>query len=157
MNKTTGILLITLSFAVTACGQKEIGIAKFEAGQVQKVTKAKDIKWRPCPPTLPKGCEMTVLSGHPKKPDMFTVRFRSKSKIFMPAHTHPKDERVTILEGKAAVAFGKDATRAEAKEFGAGDHYINKRNEIHKVWLEEGNILQITGIGPWEAHFIDKH
>ena len=55
------------------------------------------------------------------------------------------------------MAFGKDTTRADAKEFGPGDYYINKRNEVHKVWLDKGMILQITGIGPWEAHFVDKH
>lgn len=45
----------------------------------------------------------------------------------IPEHTHTKDERATIIQGKAYVAFGKDATREEAKEFGPGDYYVNAR------------------------------
>ena len=157
MKRLTGMIMIGLSVSITACQQREIGVEAFAEGQVQKVTRANDIKWRPCPPTLPKNCEIAILAGHPKKPDMFTVRFHSPGDFFMPAHTHPKDERVTILKGKVAVAFGKDATRADAMEFGPGDYYINKRGEVHKVWLEKGMVLQITGIGPWKAHFVDKH
>lgn len=87
---------------------------------------------------------------------MFTVRFYVKDEFYMPAHTHPKDERVTIISGKAAVGFGNDVARKDAKEFGSGDYYVNARGAVHKVWIEGPTVLQITGIGPWEAHFVDK-
>ena len=74
----------------------------------------------------------------------------------MPAHSHPKDERVTILQGKAYVAFGEDGTRENAKGFGPGDYYVNAREAIHQVWADSSTILQITGIGPWEAHFVGE-
>jgi len=67
-----------------------------------------------------------------------------------------KDERVTIISGQVAVAFGAGATREDATVFGPGDHYVNKREEIHTVWADSTSILQITGIGPWKADFIDK-
>jgi quercetin dioxygenase-like cupin family protein len=134
----------------------QIGVMKFPEGIVQHVVHAKDIEWKPCPPNLPGGCEMAVLEGNPKSNDLFTVRFKLSGKFIMPAHTHPKDERVTILQGKAYVAFGKGATKKEAKEFGPGDYYVNARNAIHTVWADSSTILQITGIGPWEANFIEE-
>jgi hypothetical protein len=87
---------------------------------------------------------------------LFTVRFKVDGSFFMPAHWHPKDERVTILQGKAYVAFGEDGTRESAKGFGPGDYYVNAREAIHKVWADDNTIIQITGIGPWEAHFIEE-
>ena len=74
----------------------------------------------------------------------------------MPPHTHPKDERVTVLEGKAYVAFGKDAKQQDATIFSTGDYYVNSKDAVHTVWADSSTILQITGIGPWKANFIDN-
>ncbi|MDH5179019.1 MAG: cupin domain-containing protein [Gammaproteobacteria bacterium] len=157
MRKLTGIILLGLAAGAAGCSKPELGVAKFADGQVQHVVSAKDIPWKSCPPHLPKNCEIAILSGHPKQPDMFTVRFRAPEEMYMSAHTHPKDERVTLLQGTVRVAFGEGATREEARVFGPGDYYINKRGAVHKVWIEKGAVLQITGIGPWEVHFVDKH
>lgn len=154
--RISGSLLLLLFMALTGCAHKEIGVMPFAEGKVQHVVYAKSTPWKPCPPFVPKGCEIAVLDGHPKKPDMFTVRFRVQKSFFMPAHTHPKDERVTVISGKAAVGFGKDVQRKDAREFGPGDYYVNARGAVHKVWINGPTVIQITGIGPWEAHFIDK-
>ena len=143
------------SLIMTGCTQSstEIGKMQFPAGTVQHVVYAKDIQWKPCPPNLPEGCEMIVLEGNPKGADLFSVRFKIDGEFLMPPHTHPKDERVTILQGRAYVAFGKDATKEDASVFGPGDYYVNARNEIHTVWADSATIIQITGIGPWKADF----
>lgn len=157
MKKLASVILVGMTVVMAGCGQQEIGNEKFADGQVQKAVRASEIKWSPCPPTLPKNCEIAILAGHPKHPDMFTIRFHSPGELYMAAHTHPRDERVTVLKGRVAVAFGADATREDAQEFGPGDYYINKRGEVHKVWAEEGMIMQITGIGPWQADYVGKH
>ncbi|MFD1314896.1 cupin domain-containing protein [Namhaeicola litoreus] len=147
-----------LSLVFLGCTQltAQVGEMIFPEGKVQHVVLAKEMQWKPCPPNLPKGCEMAVLEGNPKGNDFFTVRFKIIGEFIMPPHTHPKDERVTILQGKAYVAFGEDATQKEAKEFGPGDYYVNARNAIHTVWADPSTIIQITGIGPWEVDFIEK-
>jgi len=149
---------LILSLIIIACTQltAQVGEMKFPEGIVQHVVLAKDIQWQPCPPNLPEGCGMAILEGNPKINDLFTVRFKISGTFIMPPHTHPKDERVTILQGKAYVAFGKGATRKEAKEFGPGDYYVNARNAIHTVWADPSTIIQITGIGPWEVDFIEE-
>lgn len=157
MKKIIGLAVLTLAAVNTGYAQQEIGVAKFHKGLVQHVVYADKTQWKPCPPTLPKNCQMAVFEGNPKKSDLFTIRFHTPQNFFMPAHTHPKDERVTLIKGKAAVAFGADATREDATEFGPGDYYINARNAVHKVWLEKGTVLQITGIGPWKANYLDQH
>lgn len=141
---------------VAGCTDAPIGEMKFPEGTVQHVVHADDIKWNPCPPHLPSGCEIVVLEGDPKGNDLFSVRFRIREGFVMPPHTHPKDERVTVIDGKVSVAFGPDGSRESAKQFGPGDYYINAREAVHTVWAETTSIIQITGIGPWEADFINK-
>jgi quercetin dioxygenase-like cupin family protein len=158
MNQKFKLPIFLMSLFIIGCTQLfgQVGEMKFPEGTVQHVVHAKDIQWTPCPPNLPEGCEMAVMEGNPKSNDFFTVRFKISNEFIMPPHTHPKDERVTVLQGKAYVAFGKSATRQEAKEFGAGDYYVNARNAIHTVWADSSTIIQITGIGPWEANFIEE-
>ena len=98
---------------------------------------------------------MAVLEGNPQTPGLFTVRFKVGSNFVMPPHTHPREERVTVLQGRVSVAFGIDATRRDAKTFVKGDYYVNARDAIHTVWADEASVIQITGFGPWEADFVD--
>lgn len=147
-----------MNFFITGCENipAPIGEMKFTEGTVQHVVLAHEIQWKACPPNLPSGCEMYVLEGSPKSNDLFTVRFRISGEFVMPAHTHPKDERVTVLQGKAYVAFGKGATKENAREFGPGDYYVNARDAVHTVWADSATIIQITGIGPWEVDFVEQ-
>ena len=149
------VVLLAAVLPVLGCGQPRIGEADFPEGNVQRVVSARDIDWAPCPPTLPAGCEIAVLEGNPKEADLFTVRFRLSDAFVMPPHTHPRDERVTVLSGAMAVAFGEGATREGAKRFGPGDYYVNARGAVHSVWVDEPAVIQLTGVGPWEAHFVD--
>ncbi len=158
MKNQLNLSVLFLSLIITGCTQSPapVGEMKFPEGSVQHVVRAKDIQWKPCPPNLPLGCEMAVLEGNPKSNDLFSVRFKANEEFVMPPHSHPKDERATILQGKVYVAFGKDGTRENAKEFGPGDYYVNARGAIHTVWVDSSTIIQLTGIGPWEVEYIEK-
>ena len=129
----------------------EIGVMQFPEGEVQHVVRSGRTPWKPCPPTLPPGCEMAVLDGNPQAADLFTVRFKASDVFVMPPHWHPKDERVTIISGDVGVAFGAESTRDDATWSGPGDYYVNARHAVHQVWIEGQTVLQITGIGPWKA------
>ena len=153
------ILSLTLCILAITSGcysRQQAGNMNFPEGKVQHVVRASSIQWMPCPPGLPDGCRLAVLEGSPKKPGLFTVRFSGDNDLYLRPHTHPKDERVTILKGKVAVAFGSDSGREQATEFGPGDYYVNAHGAVHQVWAEKGSILQITGVGPWEVNYVSK-
>lgn len=156
MENIIKINLIILFIFLAGCSHTEIGVMKFPEGQVQHAVYHRNIKWMPCPPHLPTGCEINILEGSPKQADLFTVRFKVNETFFMPPHTHPKDERVTIIEGNVSVAFGIGAKHEDATHFKAGDYYVNARDTIHTVWIDSPSIIQITGIGPWEANFVNE-
>jgi len=150
------ILFVALITAGCSPSPTPLGQMNFPEGSVQHVVRAEEIQWKPCPPNLPSDCEIALLDGSPKEPDMFTLRFRVNGNFVMPPHTHPKDERVTVIQGKAYVGFGKDATRETAKGFEPGDYYVNARGAIHAVWADSATVIQITGIGPWVADYVEK-
>jgi quercetin dioxygenase-like cupin family protein len=154
--KTTRVTaFLTLMLCMSACDQPQIGEFNFPEGTLQHAVISDEIEWKPCPPNLPPDCEIAVLEGNPQAPGLFTLRFRVNSDFFMPPHTHPKDERVTVISGQMSVAFGADASHEDAKQFRSGDYYVNARGAVHLVWADESTEIQITGFGPWEAHFVE--
>jgi quercetin dioxygenase-like cupin family protein len=111
---------------------------------------AEDITWIPAPKPLPPGPIMTVLEGDPKKEGFFTIRIKFPPHYMIPAHLHPKDERVTVLSGTIYVGFGNTSDLTKGSAFTAGSFYINPAGSHHYVYTkDEGAIVQITGIGPW--------
>lgn len=138
--------------SLSACEDTQSALPK---GTLQHAVLASDIAWQPCPPNLPAACQIAVLEGNPQASGLFTVRFRVASGFVVPSHTHPQEERVTVLKGRISVAFGMDATREKAKHFGPGDYYVNARDTIHSVWADDGSEIQITGFGPWQANVVE--
>jgi hypothetical protein len=98
---------------------------------------------------------MAVLEGDPKREMLFTVRFRIGSEFEMMPHWHPRNERVTILEGKVGVGFGDEIDRENVTWFGPGDYYVNAKEAHHFVLADGPAVLQVTGIGPWRANFLE--
>lgn len=102
-------------------------------------------------PNLPKGTEIAVLEGDPARAGIFTIRLKAKPGFLLPPHTHPADERVTVIAGSLTVGLGTDASKREGAKFVAGDFYINPPGFAHYVFSDEGAIIQITGVGPWKV------
>ncbi|GAA4842372.1 cupin domain-containing protein [Algivirga pacifica] len=154
------IYSVTLLFIVFMVGCKPstapVEEMQFSEGEVQHAVYANEIQWQPCPPNLPSGCEMFLLEGNPKGNGLFSVRFRVQKGFEMPAHTHPQNERVTVLSGQMSVAFITAGKEQQAKHFGPGDYYINAKGSTHKVWADTTSVIQITGIGPWKAELIEN-
>ena len=106
------------------------------------------VVWTPAT-NLPEGTLWSVLEGDPTKTGLFTIRLKLPPLFHLGPHTHPVNERVTILEGDVAVGFGtRDDPRA-ARRFGPGDFYVNPPTIPHAVWSRGGAVIQITGEGPW--------
>ncbi|MGH8629201.1 MAG: cupin domain-containing protein, partial [Burkholderiales bacterium] len=69
--------------------------AALPAGAIQQ--RAEQMRWQPGPSTLPPGVQLVVLEGDPKKEGLFTMRLKVPAGTRLPPHTHPRDERVTVL------------------------------------------------------------
>ena len=79
-----------------------------------------DLKWGPAPPTLPKGAEITVLSGDPSKDGPFVLRLKMPSGYKVPAHNHPTTETLTVVSGNFHIGMGDKLDETKAIELTAG-------------------------------------
>lgn len=131
--------------------------AEFPDGADQIVHQADEIEWGPCPPGLlvGEGCRMAVLEGDPKSEQLFTLRIRTTEPFVLPPHTHPRNERVTVIDGALYVGFGTAADTSASTRFEEGDFYINRAGAVHFVWSDEPVTVQLTGIGPWAIHPVE--
>ena len=100
---------------------------------------------------------MAILEGDPKREMLFTVRFAISDALELKPHWHPRNERVTILEGRVGVGFGDEIESENVDWFGPGDYYVNAKGANHFVLTEGPAVLQITGIGPWKVHFLKEN
>jgi quercetin dioxygenase-like cupin family protein len=124
------------------------------SGQIR--LNAADLEWKDAPPGLPSGAKTAVLEGDPRKPGFFTMRLKLPAGGRLEPHTHPADERVTVLSGSVRVGFGETFDPAKGKTFTAGAFYVNPMPMPHFVWTDEGCVLQVTGIGPWGLTYVDS-
>jgi len=116
---------------------------------------AADIQWKDGPPSLPRGAKIAVLEGDPAKEGMFVMRVRVPDGFHIPPHTHPKPERVTVIQGTFKLAMGDKPKRAEARSLRAGTYGVWPAGMVHAVWTEGETIVQFHGMGPWVINYVN--
>jgi len=112
------------------------------------------LRWGPASPAMPPGTQIAVLEGDPKAAGMFTIRIKAPGGARIAPHWHPRDERVTVISGAVAVGFGDAVDEKTMARFGAGAFYVNPASAHHYVHVLQDSVLQVTGNGPWEVHFL---
>jgi quercetin dioxygenase-like cupin family protein len=123
------------------------------AGTLQVQPEA--IEWRTGNPSMPAGTQVAVLEGDPKAAGLFTIRLKVPAGARLAPHWHPRDERVTVMSGLVLVGFGDAIDEAATRRFGAGAFYVNPARSHHFVLFRQDSIVQVTGVGPWEVHFLE--
>jgi quercetin dioxygenase-like cupin family protein len=63
-----------------------------------------DLKWGPCPPIFPKGCEIAILHGDPAKPNA-DVFLKVPASYAIPPHWHTSAERMVLVSGELHVEY----------------------------------------------------
>lgn len=114
-----------------------------------------EIEWKEGPPSLPKGAKMAVLEGDPAKEGMFVMRIKAPDGFHIPAHTHPKPERVTVIQGTFKLAMGDNPQLAGARALPVGTYGSWPAGMVHAAWTEGETILQLHGMGPWVINYVN--
>ena len=83
-------------------------------------SKDPQLKWGPCPPFIPAGCQIAVLHGDPAKPNA-DIYFKVPAGFAIPEHWHTSAERMTLVSGELAVTYqGQPATTLKAGMYAYG-------------------------------------
>lgn len=117
---------------------------------------SEELQWNNAPAPFPTGAFISVFEGNSKEDGLFTIRVKFPPHYLLPAHFHPKDERVTVISGSVYIGFGEVADTTMGTEFKAGDFYINPAQSHHFVYTKnEGAILQLNCEGPWGLTYLE--
>ena len=119
--------IFLMALAVTACATA--GSAQTPAKPAKPAPAAPaahvlltpgDLKWGPAPPVLPAGAQLAVLDGDPGKPGFFSVRLKFPDGYKIPAHWHPTDENIVVLQGTFRAGMGNALSESGLHEFPVG-------------------------------------
>jgi quercetin dioxygenase-like cupin family protein len=100
------------------------------------------LAWAPAA-DMPPGAEMAVLYGDPSKEGPFVVPFKFPAGSAVPAHSDPTDEFVTIISGKARIAFGEKAGEADAQPMAAGAFISMPAGAWHRLWTDADVVVEV--------------
>ena len=113
------------------------------------------VQWIAGPAALPPGAKVAALEGDPMKEGPFVVRLQFPDGYHIPPHTHPKTERVTVISGTMFLATGENLDRNAAKTLPAGTYGFWSAGMKHAAWFENGSVIQLHGIGPWQINYLN--
>jgi quercetin dioxygenase-like cupin family protein len=120
------------------------------------IVKPSNLKWGPAPPGLPRGAQIAVLVGSPGKAGGFyTIRAKLPDGYQVPAHWHPVDENVTVIQGTLRVGRGDKLDLDKTQELPAGSYMRMPKGMRHFAAAKGETIIQVHGVGPFEIHYVN--
>jgi quercetin dioxygenase-like cupin family protein len=101
------------------------------------------------------GIGMTLLTGDPTKPGLYTVRVAFPAHARVRPHTHRDNRSVVVVSGTWHVGYGGTFNAADLKELPAGSFYTEPAGQPH--FGEAGDepvVIWVTGYGPSDTKFV---
>lgn len=95
--------------------------------------------------------QYSTLAGNPEKNEFFVVRLRLPKDYTDVVHVHTTPRYDTIISGAYYFGFGDKVDKTRAQKMTAGSFIVCPPNEKHFGFTDEETVIQISGIGPWEA------
>ena len=116
-----------------------------------------ELNWMDTKPPLLPGAKVAVIEGNPKAEGHFTIRLKFPPYYKIPPHTHPVDERTTVLKGAISIGFGDVMDTLNAKKLTEGCFYLNPAGLHHYAFTSaEETEIQVSTNGPWGLDLIKQ-
>ena len=113
------------------------------------------IEWGASPAGLPPGAQGALLEGDPAKAGYFALRLKVPGGYKIMPHTHPGDERVTVLEGTLYLGVGERWDESTLQEFPPGSYVSIPKGHKHFAFFKQAGIIQLNSLGPWGITYIN--
>jgi quercetin dioxygenase-like cupin family protein len=115
-----------------------------------------EVKWSDAPPMLPAGAKIAVLSGNPGAEGLYTVRLKFPAHYGIPAHSHPKDEYVTVLRGTFFMGMADKLDTKSGKALPPGSFSITPTGVNHYAYTDNDEvIILLHGMGPVDFKYVN--
>jgi quercetin dioxygenase-like cupin family protein len=105
-------------------------------------------------PFMPLNEDAVVIQGDAEKEGQeFVMRIRELRGGFIPPHTHPIDEHITVLAGNVCLGTGPEFDRTKLKCLGVGGYAFFPKGTTIFGETPEPATVQVHGIGPFHLHW----
>jgi len=143
-------LIVTTALLLAATGS--VVAQDHKTGHAMR---AEQLQWEPTPSIVPKGAQMSVLSGDPTKTGPFTMRLKLPASYKIPAHSHPTAERVTVISGEFNFGMGDKLDEAKAEKLGSGGFVDLPADMSHYAFTSPETVIQIDSDGPFVIKYVN--
>jgi len=120
-----------------------------------RVTKPSDLKWGEAPPGLPASAKVAALNGDPTQAGPFTVRLKAPADYKVMPHTHPTDERLTVISGSFRIGMGERFDETKMQEMGPGSYIVLPSGMAHFAKSAKESIVQIDSEGLFQINYVN--
>jgi quercetin dioxygenase-like cupin family protein len=147
--RLAGVAVVLLCLALAA------GARHAEEKKHEVLVTPADVKWQDGPPALPKGAQVAVLEGDPAREGPFVMRAKLPDGYKIAPHTHPRDERVTVISGTLNLGMGARFDEKDGTALPAGSYARMPAGMKHYGWAKGETVIQVNGEGPWVIDYVD--
>lgn len=106
--------------------------------------------------TLPADQWVQVVHGDPSVEGApYVIRIRTHAGYVVFPHVHPEDENITVVQGTWELGMGDRYLRDELRTLEVGAYGFVRADEPHYARSRTDVVVQIHGIGPFVADFVD--
>ena len=148
--------LLPFTFAMLLAALPAASIAADPETKEHKpvIVQPSELQWSDSP-ALPAGVKVSILYGDIKKAEPIGFRVKLPAGGMIAPHTHPVDERVTVISGAFAMGEGEKFDKAALKDMPAGSVAIFPRGCTMFGFAREETIIQVNAEGPWAINYIN--
>jgi quercetin dioxygenase-like cupin family protein len=145
-----------VALAALGAAQFFVGCATAAQPAEHPMQTLESTQWGDAPPIVPPGAKIAVLDGNPGAEVPYTVKLKFPAHYKIPPHSHPKDEHVTILQGKLFFGMGETFDTARGKPLSVGGFTTMTTGMNHYAYTENDEVvILLHGIGPIDFKYVN--
>jgi quercetin dioxygenase-like cupin family protein len=115
-----------------------------------------EIRWY-VPSYYTDGRQRAQLFGDSNQEGAWVDRVKIPSALRVPAHTHPQDEFVTVMEGTWYLGEGEQTDPAKLRAYPAGSFIVIPAGVPHFVATRDSPVvIQLSGTHKFKTDFLEK-
>jgi quercetin dioxygenase-like cupin family protein len=114
-----------------------------------------EIQWKEGPKSLRPGAQAAVLEGNPAEKGVFAMRLKLPAGFIIAPHTHPRQERVTVISGKFQLGHGGTFDESKLQALEPGSFFSLPPGMEHFAQAAEETVVQLNSEGPWEINYVN--